>query len=301
MLAKIDADSIVYKVGFMSEKEPLSAALTSLDNYITSILKKTEASDWEIYLTGTTGCLRTQEYPLYKANRKTEKPRYYVQLRDHLVSVWGAAIVSGIEADDMLSIDNDDNTLLCHIDKDINQVSGKHYNYVTEHFYTVSLEEASRAFWLQMLIGDTVDNIKGVPRVGSKKAPAILDSGVGYAAAVKYAYADYWGESWVEVYNTYGTLLQLAGCSWFTPVEEHPSSTKYRHEYDAPVSKKYMLSSEWDDYLCEAYTKAFELCAEKQEIDRVRRGTESIKREDLSDYLYSEYEAYVKKCASQKD
>lgn len=226
MLAKIDADSIVYKVGFKSEKEPLRAALTSLDNYITSILKKTEASDWEIYLTGATGCLRTQEYPLYKANRKTEKPRYYVQLRDRLVATWGAKVVSGIEADDMLSIDNDDNTLLCHVDKDINQVSGRHYNYAKEEFYTVSPEEASRAFWLQMLIGDSIDNIKGVPKVGSKRAQAILDSGVGYAAAVKHAYADYWGENWVEVYNTYGTLLQLAGCSWFTPVEVAPATAR---------------------------------------------------------------------------
>jgi DNA polymerase-1 len=62
-------------------------------------------------------------------------------------------------------------------------IPGKHYNWMLQRLgkvireariYNVSLEEADRFFWTQLLVGDTTDNIKGVPGIGPKKAEALL-------------------------------------------------------------------------------------------------------------------------------
>ena len=64
--------------------------------------------------------------------------------------------------------------VLCHIDKDLNQAVGKHYNYNTQESYEVDQEEADYWFYSQVLEGDSVDGIKGCPKVGKVKAQKIL-------------------------------------------------------------------------------------------------------------------------------
>ena len=73
--------------------------------------------------------------------------------------------------------------ILCHLDKDMNQTAGKHFNWAIirlgnivreAKIYDVSPEEGDRFFWTQCLVGDPTDNIKGVPGIGKVKAEAIL-------------------------------------------------------------------------------------------------------------------------------
>ena len=54
-------------------------------------------------------------------------------------------------------------------------VPGNHYNFVKDEFYYITEEQGLRNFYMQCLIGDRADNIKGIPGIGPKKAEKILE------------------------------------------------------------------------------------------------------------------------------
>jgi hypothetical protein len=116
----------------------------------------------------------------YKGNRK-DKPRpvYLKECREYLVYAWGAIVVDGIEADDALATEQyaakDKSTCIVTNDKDmLYGVPGFMYNYTKDqHFYT-TLDSADHFFYTQLLTGDPVDNIQGVPGLGKAKAAKLL-------------------------------------------------------------------------------------------------------------------------------
>lgn len=112
----------------------------------------------------------------YKGNRDQDKPQHYLFVRRTLSS-WGAEMMAGIEADDALGINMtlDPNGVLCTIDKDLNSVPGKHYNWSKGLKYNVDPNSALWFFCYQMLMGDSTDNVPGIPGLGEKKAHALLD------------------------------------------------------------------------------------------------------------------------------
>jgi len=63
--------------------------------------------------------------------------------------------------------------VICHIDKDLDQVAGEHYGYTNNGeargLYTMSQKDADAFLWIQVLAGDTADCYKGCPQVGNTK------------------------------------------------------------------------------------------------------------------------------------
>jgi 5'-3' exonuclease len=57
-------------------------------------------------------------------------------------------------------------------------IPGWHFDWNKQKLYNVSLPEADKFFYTQLLTGDAVDNIEGCPQIGAKKAEQIL-SGAG--------------------------------------------------------------------------------------------------------------------------
>lgn len=209
IISVIDADSIVWIIAYHHKEDTNSLAmLEHLDKYITELLVKTNAHAYVGFLGGTR-CFRYEvaKHKPYKGNR-SPKPDYIVKwepiLKDHMVKQWGFMIVDGIEADDAASIamkefSLDYNPLLCHLDKDMDQIVGNHYNYQKKTFYHIDTETAEHTFWMQVLTGDGTDNIAGVPGLGPAKAAALLKGLKGQerqetvrAAFIKY-YAEYYG------------------------------------------------------------------------------------------------------------
>ncbi len=74
-----------------------------------------------------------------------------------------------------MAIDCGEGDIIATIDKDLNQVPGRHYDWNKGIRYTVSRELGLWYFLRQMLLGDATDNIPGVPGLGEKKADALLD------------------------------------------------------------------------------------------------------------------------------
>lgn len=154
---------------------------------VEGILQDVNASSYELWLTGSNN-FRYSIYPEYKANRKDAyRPKWEKQVKQFLTQEWQANWTEGIEADDMLGVRQCEstNSVICHLDKDLNQIPGLHFNWELKRLgtvirekrqYFVTLEEGNRFFYYQLIVGDSTDNIKGVNRYGPKKATALLDS-----------------------------------------------------------------------------------------------------------------------------
>lgn len=147
---------------------------------VQDILLFNKANSYDIFLSGGGSTFRHKLDKDYKAHR-VRVPVYKDVVRDYLVDTFKAEITpSTHEADDLLGITqyNFDpyETIICSIDKDLRMIPGRHYNILTRAKSTVSKEEAMSNFLRQMLIGDRVDNIKGIKGIGEKKAKLIVDN-----------------------------------------------------------------------------------------------------------------------------
>jgi 5'-3' exonuclease len=179
--ALIDADILVYRIGFTTQGAAEGIARYRLDEFANNIINKVAATKATFFITSDDKSnFRFGLYPDYKANRKNKpKPEHYDFLRKRLQDEFFATVVSGEEADDalakMLLEPSDEARVLCSIDKDLDQIPGWHYNFVTERYYNISEIEGWRSFYAQCLVGDPTDNIPGCPRIGTVKSNQMLE------------------------------------------------------------------------------------------------------------------------------
>lgn len=177
MLALLDGDIFCYRVAAASQDVSEAVAKARLDEMLEDLLlyDLPDVKDYEGYLTGK-GNFRYARATIqpYKGNRTQPKPEHLQALRDHVVNDWGFTVVDGEEADDALGKNQTDNTIIVTIDKDLDMIPGKHFNFVKRIFFDVSEEEAIKFFYTQLLTGDRTDNIRGVAGIGPAKAEKIL-------------------------------------------------------------------------------------------------------------------------------
>lgn len=124
---------------------------------------------------------RTRKYK----DREQPKPHHYLYVRNLILDM-GAELTVGIEADDSIGIDitNDPDGVICTIDKDLNMLPGRHYDWNKNLKYNVPEPEAQRWFLTQLLMGDSTDNVPGIPGLGETKAQAIINPHRGNVPAM---------------------------------------------------------------------------------------------------------------------
>ena len=182
MICLVDADILVYQVGYSTQYSSRTTAAHHMDIRINEILDNNEADDYRVFLSDSAGNYRLQLYPEYKGNRHSEHPKHYEYLMNYLVDDYGAQIAWEQEADDLLGItqtsyfydDIKDNTLICSIDKDLHQIVGRHYNLNNGLTLEIGQFHADYNFYHQLLMGDVVDNIPGIVGCGPVGAAKIL-------------------------------------------------------------------------------------------------------------------------------
>lgn len=214
--ALIDGDILVYSVGFANEDEDVNAALVAMDSKLDEITFNCGASESVIYLSGNNN-FRKRLFPSYKAHRKQPKPKHFQALRNYMITVEQAEVAEGQEADDLLGINQTQDTIICSLDKDLLMVEGWHYNWRRDESVEVTKAEGLHNFYVQMIVGDfQTDNIPGQYGIGPKKANDML---VGCETEEQYnkviwesykKYFDYCTEE--EVFNhinIIGKLLYL--------------------------------------------------------------------------------------------
>jgi 5'-3' exonuclease len=117
-----------------------------------------------------------------------------------------------MEADDALGIAQTTDTILCTIDKDLDQISGKHYNFVQKRLYSISEEEGLKWFYKQILIGDNADGIKGLRGIGPVKADKHINplkNEAEYYSKVLELYKQHYPEDYTERLIKNGQLLKI--------------------------------------------------------------------------------------------
>jgi hypothetical protein len=131
----------------------------------------------------------------YKGNRKDVlRPKHYDALREHLVKRHDAILTVGEEADDAVAMDSTillDECWIVHVDKDLDQLQGWHYNPVKDEKYYVDKFTAFKKFCIQILTGDRTDNIPGLAGIGPKKAEKALKDAKMEEELLQAAFAKY--------------------------------------------------------------------------------------------------------------
>ena len=190
--------------------QPFLSASTTIDQVIAGLKKRlgTPSCNMELYLTGENNFREEVATILpYKGNRTQDKPVHYQRRKEYLIGKHQALVIGDEEADDALSYNqyrfNKEGTssIICSIDKDLNQVPGWHYNSTKDKVYHVTQAEGIRWFYEQLLQGDSADNIPGLKGVGPKTATTILSECTGpeqMEAAVIEKYKEQYAEEDVE-------------------------------------------------------------------------------------------------------
>lgn len=220
MIAFIDGDVSCHSSSWGAET--LEDAILKLDEIIEATYEDVFATDYIIALGGKVN-FRETFYSEYKktpsrVKARSTKPIWFNKLKDYLASKENTVVAEGFEADDLLRIwsneaqKNNIDFIVCSIDKDLDCIPGKHFKPGKNIFYTVSEEEADRHYWMQILMGDPVDNIPGIPKIGKKKADNILSScnnNNERKAAVIEAYKEHYGEEWKSYLLCNGRLIHI--------------------------------------------------------------------------------------------
>jgi len=132
---------------------------------------------------------RRKIFAEYKANRKGgKKPLGYNHLEQHLKKTYNSCVLDNCEADDALGVlatSTKDRNIIISIDKDMMTIPCEYFNMDSEELMKIDEERADFMFYYQTLTGDAVDNYKGCPGIGKKKADILLrEEGVKWKTVV---------------------------------------------------------------------------------------------------------------------
>lgn len=154
-----------------------------IDNTITKINtqmdKLMSGREYEIiYIIGGEGNYRKELDESYKAHRG-QKPFYAEYVKEHLKEQTGAICIKGVESDDVIALVAEmdlANTVIVSLDKDLRNLPCNHYNPDSEAYVSVDSPDGARSFLRQIVTGDSVDNIKGIPGLGKVASETVVDN-----------------------------------------------------------------------------------------------------------------------------
>lgn len=156
-----------------------------LDDAISKLVNEAPVQDCIIALSDREN-YRKELASYYKANRSNvRKPMLLQWAKDYMANKYNTIIYRRLEADDVLGIlgTANEDTIIWSEDKDLQTVPARHW--IDGEVVTISEQEADYNFYYQTLVGDSTDNYKGCPSIGSVKAKAILDEDCSWGAVVK--------------------------------------------------------------------------------------------------------------------
>lgn len=252
----IDGDAIPWMIGWHHrEHQDTDLVKESVDNWFRDFMLLTGAESFiGVLANKDTACFREKSYKYqkYKGNR-TEKPDWIIFwepiIRKHLCEEYGFQIaVPGLETDDVISAlgwmvweNKIDKVFICSPDKDLKQVPGNHINYSkmgeggNPQTIHVTAREAQKNLCMQLLTGDSTDNISGIPGIGQVKAEKILgDEDIYWGHNVKMTYQKYFGPYYGPIiYEETSAAVTLMGSK---------SPMSHRYEIYHPYLIKYAQS-----------------------------------------------------------
>ena len=214
----IDADSLIYRIALKTIS--LRKAKEYYDKAIEDIEWKTCSTETKVALKGK-GNFRYEVAEDYKVHRSGKPLDAKIAKRRKELNKYAYSLghfkSDNCEADDVVSIwaqealDAKEHFVIAHIDKDIDMVEGWHYNFTKETLYYICKDQGYRKMCLQMLTGDSTDNIQGLVGIGPKKAEKLLVDvpTAGMLAKVQEAWQEAHPEDWHDRLEVCWNLLYM--------------------------------------------------------------------------------------------
>ena len=199
----------------------------------------------------------------YKGTRKADKPFHFNNILQHILSSYDCVVnENGLEADDLMCIQQYErwksdklDTIICSRDKDVRQCPGWHYSWEVAkqasigpilvhplgelvHRNVGELDSKGRAkppkifgtgdkfFYYQLLVGDTVDNIGGLPNRGPVFAFKLLGPATSSRQCyelVAEKYVQTYGDEWKVKFREQADLLWMV-----RELDENGGKVKWR-------------------------------------------------------------------------
>jgi hypothetical protein len=154
----------------------------------------------------------------YKGNRdKSHRPTHEEAIKDYIKSTWTTVISDGEEADDAMAIAQCKigpmESVIITPDKDLDMIPGLKYDFVQDEPYSITEEQGIQNFCMQLLMGDTTDNIPGLPGIGKAKAykafEGIAPEEMMNVVMTMYQAHSPEGVDWYEYLTEQGKLLWI--------------------------------------------------------------------------------------------
>jgi len=182
---------------------------------------------------------------VYKGNRVSHKPYHYANITAYIKGMWDHVVSDGMEADDLMCVYQIDDiekskalginpaTIICSRDKDLRQCPGWHFSWELGKQPQFGPENVDTQGWIrldrtgsspkivgtglsffysQLLTGDVVDNIPGLPGCGMVKAYKLLsacDDHKQMLYIVTREYARHYEDGWTTRLIEQGRLLWM--------------------------------------------------------------------------------------------
>ena len=213
-----------------------------IDEWLEPIADRVSRKEYKLYRS----CSRDQNYrrlflPTYKANRDKADPSDEDKRRADMIRLaWEYAhdtfrieSLPFAEADDLLDSVALPGDIMVTIDKDLRTLPGWHFNPRKDRGPVfVGDNEASYNLHSQWLIGDSVDNISGCPRIGPVKAKRLLDAAVEEKRCL--------AEACMEAYTDAGCSQWYALSQWIA-VRINPDVIRYKIPLPATYNRDSLI------------------------------------------------------------
>jgi len=275
LLALVDGDILLYESAFAGQDKETGEIHSFdyvreiFDEKLATICRAVEADSSHIYLTGDNNFrLTIAKTKPYKGTRHEEKPWHYENLRAYLSALPNVTITDGYEADDAMCIEQckrleAKDTIICSRDKDLRMCPGFHYGWehgnqpeffpewvdrignieLAEKFSEVTQKTTKKIkgtglkfFYSQLITGDTVDNIPGLPKAGPVVAFDNLNGcntdGDMYKC-VSQLYQGKLGDNWEEYLSEQAQLLWMV-----QELDENNNPVHWRPPVDNPSNAR---------------------------------------------------------------
>lgn len=188
-VAFIDADILLHRaVAFTDDEfdgEPMNdwkQALSNFEGILNNWMEGVgKVSDYYLVVSLDSN-FRKDLYPDYKANRRDIVPHpAFARLKEEVKTLQATIWEEGIEADDLigLKVTSVPNSIAVSADKDFTTLPCKLFIPASHgkkkgEWFEFTEDEANMNWLRQAMTGDTIDNYKGIPGIGPKKAEKII-------------------------------------------------------------------------------------------------------------------------------
>ena len=169
-------ESVDWGEGSASQWENIPLIRSNIQEQISHIQARTQCPNLVLCFSHDTN-FRYTVLPTYKHNRQDRvSPRSLTDIRRWMQEEYPWHMIPRLEADDVMGImlTGGEGDVIASIDKDLLMIPGRHYNWRQDKFTRIKPWEGYRRFMMQVLTGDSTDGYSGIPKVGPKKAEAIL-------------------------------------------------------------------------------------------------------------------------------